>query len=232
MKDSFYNSENIIKIVAYDELTASEFPAITTSTYSLTNDIVQKVYKFYINKNGYDRLRTGDKFYIKGLDINNQSKKDVINFFDKKFKIGSWTDYTEENFGVTNTGKKGYEYSAFLSTPLENSYKIKTATFSYSGIKYYTTIDGLNQTLVDRMTAMAEAFKEQTGKKIFVTSGYRSNEEQKELYDRWVQGGKKDKIVSKPKAPLKIDPKTDTKTQEKKISKLIIKIQFFIISLF
>ena len=66
-----------------------------------------------------------------------------------------------------------------------------------------TTIDGLNQTLVDRMTAMAEAFKEQTGKKIFVTSGYRSNEEQKELYDRWVQGNKKDKIVSKPKAPLK-----------------------------
>jgi hypothetical protein len=144
LKDSFYNSENIIKIVAYDELTASEFPAITTSTYSLTNDIVQKVYKFYINKNGYDRLRTGDKFYIKGLDINNQSKKDVINFFDKKFKIGSWTDYTEENFGVTNTGKKGYEYSAFLSTPLENSYRIKTATFSYLGIKYHTTIDGLN----------------------------------------------------------------------------------------
>ena len=67
-----------------------------------------------------------------------------IQIFDKKFKIGSWTDYTEENFGVTNTGKKGYEYSAFLSTPLENSYKIKTATFSYSGIKYYTTIDGLN----------------------------------------------------------------------------------------
>jgi hypothetical protein len=53
------------------------------------------------------------------------------------------------------------------------------------------------------MTAMTAAFKEQTGKKIFVTSGYRSNEEQKELYDRWVQGGKKDKIVSKPKAPLK-----------------------------
>jgi len=66
-----------------------------------------------------------------------------------------------------------------------------------------TTIVGLNQTLVDRMTAMTEAFKEQTGKKIFVTSGYRSNEEQKELYDRWVQGGKKNKIVSKPKAPLK-----------------------------
>jgi hypothetical protein len=143
LKDSFYNSDNIIKIYAYDELSASEFPAITTATYSLTNDIVQKVYKFYIDKSGYDRLRTGDKFYIKGLGINNQSK-DIINFFDKKFKIGSWTEYTEENFGVTNVGKKGYEYSAFLSTPLENTYRIKSGTFSYLGIKYHTDVDGLN----------------------------------------------------------------------------------------
>lgn len=146
LKDSFYNSDNIIKIYAYDELAASEFSAITSVTFSSINDVVQKVYKFYIDKSGYDRLRTGDKFYIKGLGINNLSK-DIINFFDKKFKIGSWTEYTEENFGVTTVGKKGYEYSAFLSTPADNSYKYYTSTAifpPYTGPKYYTEIAGTN----------------------------------------------------------------------------------------
>jgi len=64
------------------------------------------------------------------------------------------------------------------------------------------TIAGLQPGLVERMTAMGEAFFKTTGTKLLVTSGYRSNEEQKELYDEWVRGGKKGKIVSKPKAPL------------------------------
>jgi hypothetical protein len=146
LKDSFYNSDNIIKIYGYDELTASEFPGITTVTFSSINSIVQKVYKFYIDKSGYDRLRTGDKFYIKGLIINNLSK-DVINFFDKKFKIGSWVEYTEENSGITTVGKKGYEYSAFLSTPADNKYKYYTSTAifpPYTGTKFYTEIAGVN----------------------------------------------------------------------------------------
>lgn len=138
LKDSNYNSDNIIKIFAYDELTASESQSLAGITYSNINSVVQKVYKFYIDKNGYERLRTGDIFYLKGIKIND-SKKDVINFFDKKFKIGSWTEYTEENFGTTSNGKRGYQYSAFLSSPLDNSYKFTSATFSEtSGIKYQT----------------------------------------------------------------------------------------------
>ena len=138
LKDSNYNSDNIIKIFAYDELTASESPSSAGITYSNINDVVQKVYKFYIDKNGYERLRTGDVFYLKGIKIND-NKKDVINFFDKKFKIGSWTEYTEENFGTTSNGKRGYQYSVFLSSPLDNSYKFTSATFSEnSGIKYQT----------------------------------------------------------------------------------------------
>ena len=140
LKDSFYNSDNIIKVYAYDELTASENPGILSATYSSINGVVQKVYKFYIDKSGYTRLRSGDKFYIKGLHINNSSK-DVINFFDKKFKIGTWTEYTEEGFGLTNIGKRGYECSAFLSTPLDNSYRFNTTVKSG---QYYTEIDGLN----------------------------------------------------------------------------------------
>jgi hypothetical protein len=138
LKDSSYNSDNIIKIFAYDELTASESSSLAGLTYSNINDVVQKVYKFYIDKNGYERLRTGDAFYLKGIKIND-NKKEVINFFDKKFKIGSWTEYIESDFGTVVNGKRGYQYSAFLSSPLDNSYKFTSATFSEtSGIKYQT----------------------------------------------------------------------------------------------
>lgn len=138
LKNSSYNSDNIIKIFAYDELTASESPSLPGLTYSNINNVVQKVYKFYIDKNGYERLRTGDTFYLKGIKIND-NKKNVINFFDKKFKIGSWTEYIESKFGTVVNGKRGYQYSTFLSTPLDNSYKFTSATFSdVSGIKYKT----------------------------------------------------------------------------------------------
>jgi len=147
LKNSNYNSDNIIKIYAYDELTASE----TTSpgyTFSSTNSIDQKVFKFYIDKSGYERLRAGDTFYIKGLKINNLSK-DVINFFDKKFKIGSWTEYIDDVVGTTPTSywsKRGYEYSVFLSTPSENLYKFNSVvgTFPPLGTRRYTDITSLN----------------------------------------------------------------------------------------
>lgn len=146
LKNSIYNSENIIKIYGYDELTASE----TTDpgfTYSITNDIDQKVYKFYIDKNGYDRLKVGDIFYIKGLKINNMSK-DVINFFDKKFKIGTWTEYIDSTVGTglnSYWSKIPYEYSAFLSTPADNSYKFESIIGNFpSGLKRYTEISSEN----------------------------------------------------------------------------------------
>lgn len=138
-KNSSYNSDSLIKIYAFDELTASE-TLLSGFTFSNSNDIDQKVFKFYIDKTGYERLRTSDVFYIKGLLINNLSKN-VINFFDKKFKISSWTEYTEENYS-----KVGYEYSAFLSTPGDNNYKYNSGTgsFGVNGIRNYTSISGEN----------------------------------------------------------------------------------------
>lgn len=135
-KNSNYNSENIIKILAYDEFIASEHQI--NSTYSSINDVVQKVYKFYIDRNSYERLRTGDFFYIKGLKINDNTKN-VLNFFDKKFKINSWTEYTEENYTITNLGKRGYEYSTFLSTPGDNSYKYTSVNYGDYSSNYYTS---------------------------------------------------------------------------------------------
>jgi len=146
LKNSNYNSDNIIKVYAYDELTASEIKT-PGYTYSSTNDIDQKVFKFYIDKNGYERLRSGDVFYIKGLKINNLSK-DVINFFDKKFKIGTWTEYIDSITGTSPTNywtKKPYEYSAFLSTPADNTYKFNSTIGTFpAGPKRYTEVSSTN----------------------------------------------------------------------------------------
>lgn len=137
--DSNYNSEKIIKILAYDEFVAAEHPTIT-STYSSIFNTVQKVYKFYINKESYDRLRTSDVFYIKGLRIND-NKREVINFFDKKFRLSSWTEYNDEIVGG-NFVKVGYECSAFLSTPYDNSYKYSSV---YDGsFNHYTKVYATN----------------------------------------------------------------------------------------
>ena len=125
--NSTYNSDNIIKILGYDEINASEHPTLSSQNSSISGT-VQKIYKFYITETSYNRLKTGDKFYIKGLKINDNSKN-VINFFDKKFKINAWSEYVED-YDVYNDSffKRGIEFSAFLSTPEENSYLFKTIT--------------------------------------------------------------------------------------------------------
>ena len=55
-----------------------------------------------------------------------------------------------------------------------------------------------------RVETMAAAFKQQTGKMLLITSGYRSNEKQKELYDADLakNNGKPSGKVAQPMAPL------------------------------
>jgi hypothetical protein len=135
--NSTYNSDDIIKILGYDEVNAAEHPT-SSSQYSSILGAVQKVYKFYISETSYNRLKTGDKFYIKGLKINNGSKN-VINFFDKKFRISSWVEYVEDyNIDTDSFFKRGIEFSSFLSTPEENSYLFET--FTNGTTNYYTSV--------------------------------------------------------------------------------------------
>ena len=125
--NSTYNSDDVIKILGYDEMNAAEHPTLSSQLSSI-NGTVQKVYKFYITETSYNRLKTGDKFYIKGLKINDNSKN-VINFFDKKFKINAWSEYVEDYDTYSDSFfKRGIEFSAFLSTPEENSFLFKTIT--------------------------------------------------------------------------------------------------------
>lgn len=140
-KNSIYRGDDIIKIIGYDELTASLSPDNTGTGYSTISNVVQKVYKFYITKASWERLKDSDSFYIKGLKLRNLNST-VINFFDKKFTIGSWTEYNEENSGIKNQGKRGYLSSAFLSTPGDNS-RLFTSVNTPGG-KYYTKHFGTN----------------------------------------------------------------------------------------
>jgi hypothetical protein len=117
IKDSSYLSDNIIKILDYDEWSASEFQSLY---------VTNKIYKFYISRKSWERLKNKDSFFIKGLIFNNNSKE-VLNFFDKKFKLTSSTLFIDElNTSSNLFWKRPIEYIAYLSTPAENEWKTTT----------------------------------------------------------------------------------------------------------
>ena len=138
IKDSSYISDNIIKIIDYDEWTSSHY----------FTGVTNKIYKFYLTEEGYKRLKNKDFFYIKGLLVNDKTK-DVINFFDKKFILSSWVEYIDDYsgdlvlpIGASNSFyKKGVQLSSFLSTPAENEYRITTVL---NGPNYKTSIVDVN----------------------------------------------------------------------------------------
>ncbi len=107
-KNSNYISDNVIRVIGYQSSTQS----ITVANKNY------KSYKFFLNKRSSEKFRFKDTFYIKGLKIKDSSK--VLDFFDTKFKIGPWLDYQDSYSNINGFYKKSIEYSAFLSTPLDN----------------------------------------------------------------------------------------------------------------
>lgn len=187
IKDSTYLSEDSIKIKAYDEWNISEYKytnllnnPLGTSTYSIiqlsdtgnmpNSRTTHKLFKFYIEEKDYDNLRLTKHFYLKGLKINDNSKN-VLNFFDKKFKFGTWIEYIDDYttdlissdyiLEKDSFYKRGFEYTSYLSTPQENTYILNSVTQSvdfgflsltssnievatYSLIGQYTSLYGKN----------------------------------------------------------------------------------------
>jgi len=149
IKNSDYISDQIIKILNYDEFIMSESRTIS-STFS--SEITHKIYKFYIDKKSYNRFKNGDPFYIKGLNINDGTKK-IQSFFDKKFKLGTWYEYDDNfydtslltqivpNVATYSFYKRGIDVGAFLSTPGDNEFQF-TSIDNLSN--YYTVTNGLN----------------------------------------------------------------------------------------
>ena len=156
LKDSTYVSDEIIKILGYDEWNMSEYFSSFSGSFSSIKDVNNKIYKFYISKENFKRLKSEDVFYIKGLKINNSPT--LTNFFDNKFRLTSWTEFYDDysTRSKTMTGvdpysfyKRGYECSAFLSTPEENAYVINSyeGLYNVSGVtvsKYTSVLSGTN----------------------------------------------------------------------------------------
>ena len=156
LKDSTYVSDEIIKILGYDEWNMSEYFSPFSGSFSSIKDVNNKIYKFYISKENFKRLKSEDVFYIKGLKINNSPT--LTNFFDNKFRLTSWTefydDYSTGSKSITGVDpysfyKRGYECSAFLSTPEENAYVINSyeGLYNVSGAtvsKYTSVLSGTN----------------------------------------------------------------------------------------
>ena len=156
LKDSTYVSDKIIKILGYDEWNMSEYLSSYSATFSTINDVNSKIYKFYISKENFRRMKSEDTFYIKGLKVKGNSE--ILGFFDGKFRLTSWTEfYDDYSTGPKSaTGvdqysfyKRGFDCSAFLSTPEENASIINSyeGLYSISGAtvsKYTTSLLGKN----------------------------------------------------------------------------------------
>lgn len=149
LKDSTYVSDKIIKIIGYDEWNMSEYFSKYSTQFSSIRDVNSKIYKFYITKDSFKRLKNEDAFYIKGLTIANSQT--LTNFFDNKFRLTSWTEFYDDiNSTLKNNSlqyffyKRGYEVSAFLSTPEENAYIVNSQETLYniqgSTVSNYKTI--------------------------------------------------------------------------------------------
>ena len=122
-------ADSIIKIDGYAEWSAAERRNSQTFGAEKSDALDFKVYKFYIGEADYFKLKSKDSFYIKGLKIANDSE--LLNFFDKKFTLGSWTEYVDDynstggiigDIGVDFFYKKGIKCAAFLTTQEENEW--------------------------------------------------------------------------------------------------------------
>lgn len=129
-KNSNYISDNTIKILDYKEFNYSEV---------LQGTETHKVYKFYINKRSYEKFQFKDYFYIKGLVINDGSDN-LINFFDKRLKIGPWREYIDIYDGTTYI-KQGIDFDCFISTPIENQYDYAVNTTIAGGYLLTENLD-------------------------------------------------------------------------------------------
>ena len=137
-KNSNYISDNIIKILEFDQFEYS----------SDGSNVTHLVYKFYINKRSYEKFKFKDNFYIKGIKLNNSvnttaifsetepSGNSILNFFDKKFRIGPWTEYidTLQSYDFV---KAPIQFNSFVSTAKENQYTYydtTTSNYNYTGV--------------------------------------------------------------------------------------------------
>lgn len=134
---SNYESDELIKISSYDEWNLS-LGTMSTDNY--------KMYKFYINEYDIKRLRSLDKFYIKGLRIKTDDYytteyDGLLNFFDRAFIMDSYED--TDDIVTSSAVKYKRDIICKVSTSSENTYKLKSL-FDIVTSNYYTGVSSLN----------------------------------------------------------------------------------------
>lgn len=142
IKDSKYLSEDNIKILAYEELTAK--------LSGIANKPSHKIYRFYISEKDYKKLKIRDRFYIKGLGLNDNSKY-PLHFFNKRFRLSTWTEYVDFYAGDINLGeyfyKRGIDVAAFISTPKDNEWLYNSYIDNVNSIAKTILVQTINTNL-------------------------------------------------------------------------------------
>lgn len=77
---------------------------------------------------------------------------------------------------------------------------------SVASVQSGVDISGFKSEFEGRVAAMAAAFKEKTGKSLLITSGYRSNEKQKELWDKALAANGGNEAVTRKKVAEPMPP--------------------------
>lgn len=134
---SNYESDDLIKIQAYDEWNSYLEKGPSSDRW--------KIYKFYVSEKDIDRLKSLDKFYIKGLKINRDDfwtleYENLLNFFDRGFILDSYAD-TEDIKTTSSFTKWPIDFICKLSTKAENTYKLSSY---FDGVDYYTATYSVN----------------------------------------------------------------------------------------
>jgi len=157
--NSEWISDETIKILNYDEFNISEWNVLS-STYSQRPAASHKLYKFYISKLDYSRIKRGDAIYFKNILIND-GMKNLTNFFDKKLILGTIWQYFDDFYDPTNPYltstpqilggglvptysfyKRGVEVTSYLSTPADNKWTISTTKDTFGN--HWTEVEKLN----------------------------------------------------------------------------------------
>lgn len=117
-----------------------------------------------------------------------------------------------DGLGVSPSQLPQISESKIATTPIQIDATSTTSTIpgslsSLVSVQSGVDISGLNPEFSKRLSEMAADFKDKTGEKLKITSGFRSNEKQKQLWDAKVAqlGGNESaarKWVAEPAAPL------------------------------
>ena len=140
---SNYDSDNIIKIRDYDEWSVNIDPYSTSNGW--------KIYKFYVSESDIERIKSLDKFTIRGLNIsvddyNSTQYEGILNFFDRMFILDGYKDADDIlTSGPDESTQVQRDLICKISTKAENTFKIWSY---YSGGSYSMALTSSNDKLM------------------------------------------------------------------------------------